>query len=170
MSAMDPLIVRRSQPRYSLSLIRITVCACAWCRYNSSSRHAVPTGLNLWSNTLKQQASPASHIVARNHPLPVTQLLESLINSAVALASTLFIMIAFSFVPASVVAFIVREREAHHNSKHQQLISGVSCSVVASTSTSTTGGQGASLQDARGIRRVEKIYTVRGGGMLESVF
>ena len=76
----------------------------------------------------------------------------------------------FSQVPGAVVVFIVRERESHHNSKHQQLISGVSCSVVASTSTSTTGGQGASLQDARGIRRVEKIYTVRGGGMLESVF
>eukprot|EP00435_Cladocopium_sp_Y103_P007432 s4562_g2.t1 len=36
------------------------------------------------------------------------------------------IIIAFSWIPPAIVAYVVREREAHHNSKHQQLISGVS--------------------------------------------
>ena len=33
-------------------------------------------------------------------------------------------MIAYSFVPGAIVEFVVREREAQHNSKHQQLVSG----------------------------------------------
>ena len=54
------------------------------------------------------------------------QFWEEVISSSLALAATLFIMIAFSFVPAVVVAFIVKEREASHNCKHQQMISGAS--------------------------------------------
>ena len=56
----------------------------------------------------------------------LTQFWEEVISSSLALAATLFIMIAFSFVPAVVVAFIVKEREASHNCKHQQMISGAS--------------------------------------------
>jgi ATP-binding cassette subfamily A (ABC1) protein 3 len=39
---------------------------------------------------------------------------------------TIVIVVAFSFVPSAVVAFPVMECEAHHNSRHQQYISGVS--------------------------------------------
>eukprot|EP01047_Picozoa_sp_COSAG01_P024229 COSAG01_NODE_1491_length_10131_cov_5.872508_9_plen_201_part_00 len=38
----------------------------------------------------------------------------------------IMIVIAFSFVPAATVAFPVMESEVHHNSRHQQYISGVS--------------------------------------------
>ncbi|KAF1787525.1 P-loop containing nucleoside triphosphate hydrolase [Phytophthora cactorum] len=36
------------------------------------------------------------------------------------------ICIAFTFLPASIVVFLVKEKQAEHNSKHQQLVSGVS--------------------------------------------
>ena len=32
----------------------------------------------------------------------------------------------FAFVPGGVVVFVVKEKMASHNSKHQQLVSGVS--------------------------------------------
>ena len=32
--------------------------------------------------------------------------------------------VALAFVPGAVVVFVVRERESHRNSKHQQIVSG----------------------------------------------
>uniref|UniRef100_K3XDJ9 ABC-2 type transporter transmembrane domain-containing protein n=1 Tax=Globisporangium ultimum (strain ATCC 200006 / CBS 805.95 / DAOM BR144) TaxID=431595 RepID=K3XDJ9_GLOUD len=43
-----------------------------------------------------------------------------------AFSSCTLIVIAFSYFPASIVTFLVKERQPEHNSKHQQLVSGVS--------------------------------------------
>jgi ABC-type multidrug transport system ATPase subunit len=74
--------------------------------HNTTSRHGVPTYQNLVDSYLMQHFRGASSMITtRSHPLPVSNFLGELINSAVALASTLFILIAFSFVPAAVVAY-----------------------------------------------------------------
>ena len=94
---------------------------------NTTARHAVPVYVNLGNDALKKAASGiVSSITTVSHPFPVSRFFQAVITNALALASTFFIMIAFAFIPASVVAFVVKEREASHNSKHQQMISGAS--------------------------------------------
>ncbi|KAG6613574.1 ATP-binding Cassette (ABC) Superfamily [Phytophthora cinnamomi] len=43
----------------------------------------------------------------------------------ISFTAVLFIVIAFAYYPASIVVMLVRERSPDHNSKHQQLVSGV---------------------------------------------
>lgn len=97
--------------------------------YNTSSRNAVPVFLNVVANSLRLALTgQGPEIEVKNAPVPlaahedINQLRDALVN----LTSTLVIIIAFSWIPAAVVTYVVREQEAHHNSKHQQLISGVS--------------------------------------------
>ena len=56
--------------------------------------------------------------------MPFTSHQAGLLDAVKALQAVLFIMIAFAFVPGGIVVFVVREKELHHNSKHQQMISG----------------------------------------------
>ena len=94
---------------------------------NTTARHAVPVYTNLANDALKKAASGgASSITTSSFPFPLGGFFENVVNSTLALASTLFIMIAFSFIPASIVGYIVKEREPEHDSKHQQMISGAS--------------------------------------------
>lgn len=65
-----------------------------------------------------------SSITTTTHPLPLTARERAIIATASAFFAVLLITIAFAFVPASFVSFLVKEREV--NAKHQQLISGVS--------------------------------------------
>jgi ATP-binding cassette subfamily A (ABC1) protein 3 len=90
--------------------------------YNGTSKHATIAFSNVMSNSIK---GPGSTISTYNHPLPQTFAGQALIDNLSALQAVLFIMIAFSFVPGGIVVFVVREKEAHHNSKHQQMVSGV---------------------------------------------
>uniref|UniRef100_K3WP81 ABC-2 type transporter transmembrane domain-containing protein n=1 Tax=Globisporangium ultimum (strain ATCC 200006 / CBS 805.95 / DAOM BR144) TaxID=431595 RepID=K3WP81_GLOUD len=60
------------------------------------------------------------------HPLPLTKATKALFGSFLAFTACLFIVIAFTYFPASIVVFLVKEKQAEHNSKHQQLVSGVS--------------------------------------------
>eukprot|EP00931_Biecheleriopsis_adriatica_P003540 TRINITY_DN105341_c0_g1_i1.p1 TRINITY_DN105341_c0_g1~~TRINITY_DN105341_c0_g1_i1.p1 ORF type:complete len:884 (+),score=199.22 TRINITY_DN105341_c0_g1_i1:354-2654(+) len=96
--------------------------------YNTSGPHSVPAYLNLLSSALLGTRSPGSSISVTSHPMPRsrTETLSKVVSAVVNLTSTFVIIIAFSWIPAAIVAYVVREREAHHNSKHQQLISGVS--------------------------------------------
>ena len=99
---------------------------------NSSARHAVGTYLNVANNILRnplneRTAASQSHLISvNNHPLPFTAHQTGLLDAVKSLQAVLFIMIAFAFVPGGIVVFVVREKEAHHNSKHQQMISGAS--------------------------------------------
>lgn len=120
----------RDQVRYGavLSTANQSVAAVTL-MYNTSSVHAVPTFLNLVTSALKQSVHGASSsIMITNHPMPLakTETVDRVLSIIVNLLSTFVIIIAFSWIPAAIVAYVVRERESHHNSKHQQLISGVS--------------------------------------------
>ncbi|GMF14304.1 unnamed protein product [Phytophthora lilii] len=63
---------------------------------------------------------------ANTYPLPMTAATQALFGSFLAFTACIFIVIAFAFFPASIVGFLVKEKQAEHNSKHQQLVSGVS--------------------------------------------
>ncbi|KAG7392080.1 hypothetical protein PHYPSEUDO_002304 [Phytophthora pseudosyringae] len=63
---------------------------------------------------------------ANTYPLPMTASTQALFGSFLAFTACIFIVIAFAFFPASIVGFLVKEKQAEHNSKHQQLVSGVS--------------------------------------------
>ncbi|KAG2843112.1 ABC transporter A family member 1 [Phytophthora cactorum] len=63
---------------------------------------------------------------ANTYPLPMTAATQALFGSFLAFTACIFIIIAFAFFPASIVGFLVKEKQTEHNSKHQQLVSGVS--------------------------------------------
>jgi ABC-type lipoprotein export system ATPase subunit len=101
---------------------------------NTTARHASALFMNTLTNAyytaIKGEAAPVDTegrgVKVTNHPLPLTNRYKSAITAALSFVATIFIMIAFAFIPGGMVLFVVRERESHHNSKHQQLISGVS--------------------------------------------
>ncbi|RLN38339.1 hypothetical protein BBO99_00008317 [Phytophthora kernoviae] len=66
------------------------------------------------------------NLKVNNHPLPLTASAKALFGSVLAFSACIFVCIAFSYFPLTVVVYLVREKEATHNSKHQQLVSGVS--------------------------------------------
>ena len=67
---------------------------------------------------------PDFQLTFANHPLPLPYSTKDLEKSYVGGTVSSALIIAFALVPASIISFIVRERE--DNLKHQQLISGVS--------------------------------------------
>jgi ATP-binding cassette subfamily A (ABC1) protein 3 len=77
------------------------------------------------SNSSSDGASSVN-LVVNNHPLPLTADTKALFGSFLAFTACLFICIAFTYYPASIVVFLVKEKQSNHNSKHQQLVSGVS--------------------------------------------
>jgi hypothetical protein len=60
------------------------------------------------------------HIKVRQHPFPPTKTQRLLVDSTAALV----VGIAFAFIPASIVGWVVKERQT--KVKHLQMISGVS--------------------------------------------
>ncbi len=93
---------------------------------NITGIHAAPIFLNsLTTSWLRGLTSDdGSQVTATVHPLPLTTHEKNLNDSFTALFAFIFIAIAFSFIPAAWVGFIVRERE--QRSKHLQVVSGVS--------------------------------------------
>jgi hypothetical protein len=93
---------------------------------NTSARHALPTMVN-WLNTARLQmlASSSSLPLIRvtQAPLPASGNMQVIMQAS----SSLMIGIAFAFLPASVVGWIVKERQT--KVKHLQMISGVSASA-----------------------------------------
>ncbi|ETO60198.1 hypothetical protein F444_21574 [Phytophthora nicotianae P1976] len=65
-------------------------------------------------------------LTVNNHPLPLTAAAKALFGSFLAFSACVFVCISFSYFPLPVVVYLVKEKEANHNSKHQQLVSGVS--------------------------------------------
>jgi ATP-binding cassette subfamily A (ABC1) protein 3 len=71
--------------------------------------------------------SPSTvELKVNSYPLPLTASSKAFFTSILAFASSELICIAFTFFPASIVVFLVKEKQSEHNSKHQQLVSGVS--------------------------------------------
>ncbi len=94
---------------------------------NTTASHSVATFQNYMSNLLSFQFNPtAPTIYVTNYPLPNTARVASQLQSTSGFTAVIFLMIAYSFIPASIVQFVVREKENNRNAKHQQIISGVS--------------------------------------------
>lgn len=98
---------------------------------NTTAAFAAPTfvsamhsGLYAWTNGGGGAGGSNYSIAVTNAPLPFTKRQGVVINSLLSFFAVLFIVIAFSFIPASFAVFIVKEAEV--KAKHQQLISGVS--------------------------------------------
>jgi len=93
--------------------------------HNTTGIHTLPTFQNFMANMLSfRNGGPAIYV--SNYPFPNTARLASSLESVSAFTAVLFLMIAYSFIPASIVQFVVREKENNRNAKHQQMISGVS--------------------------------------------
>ena len=94
--------------------------------HNTTFKHGGPTFINVFNSEILRSTSgdPGARITVRSHPLPYTIRQANLISSIFNFGAAIIIVIAYSFIPASQVQFIVREREV--NAKYQQIISGVS--------------------------------------------
>jgi ATP-binding cassette, subfamily A (ABC1), member 3 len=94
---------------------------------NTTGLATAPLYVNLMNQAAYKRAmngAATATIATRNYPLPLTKVQQGLFESALTSVAALLVIIAFSFIPASYAAFIVKEREV--GAKHQQLISGVS--------------------------------------------
>merc|ERR1719183_1043554 len=91
---------------------------------NFTSLHAAPVFLSSVHNALLTSYDHDASISVTNHPFPETLKQAGVTQSTGALLAVIFVMIAFSFLPASYALFVVRERET--KAKHQQTVSGVS--------------------------------------------
>jgi ATP-binding cassette subfamily A (ABC1) protein 1 len=78
------------------------------------------------SNATASSAAANVDLKVNTHPLPLSKSTKALFGSFIAFTACLFIVIAFTYYPASIVVFLVKEKQSEHNSKHQQLVSGVS--------------------------------------------
>ncbi|KAL4489354.1 hypothetical protein ABPG72_019009 [Tetrahymena utriculariae] len=96
---------------------------------NTIYRDAAPLYINQMNEAyinylLKQLGKLQITLQVTNQPLPLTQAQKDLSGSAQGLVTSFIYAIAFSFIPASLISFIVKERT--EKIKHQQLVSGVS--------------------------------------------
>ncbi|ETV67436.1 hypothetical protein H257_16318 [Aphanomyces astaci] len=91
--------------------------------YKAMLDHALVQSLSSSSS-----ASSSSPVFLRvtSHPLPLTSASKLLFTTFLSFIATIFIAIAFAFFTASIVPYLVHEKHPTHNSKHQQLVSGVS--------------------------------------------
>ncbi|KAG6615637.1 ABC transporter A family member 1 [Phytophthora cinnamomi] len=78
------------------------------------------------ANSSSDSAASTVNLKVNNYPLPYTTAAKAVFSSSTSFTAALFVCIAFTFLPASIVVFLVKEKQAEHNSKHQQLVSGVS--------------------------------------------
>lgn len=93
--------------------------------HNTSAIHGAPTFVNVINSALYKRVSGGSaSITTRTHPLPITFSQTAAIQSSTSSSVAIIVVIAFAFIPAAVVSYVVRERES--GSKAQQLLAGVS--------------------------------------------
>ncbi|RHY74103.1 hypothetical protein DYB30_011295, partial [Aphanomyces astaci] len=74
-------------------------------------------------------ANPALKLTCTNQPLPLTDSTKILFTTIVSFTTSVFVVLAFAYFTASIVPYLVHEKHPTHNSKHQQLVSGVSLSA-----------------------------------------
>ncbi|GAB9468059.1 Abc transporter a family member 2 [Globisporangium polare] len=108
---------------------------------NSSSTHGGPLYKAMVDESihrflLSSQLDSSSAVATANrtlpsvrvatHPFPLSFKTRSIFNSFLSLPAVIFVVIAFTFIPASMMPFLVKEKQSEQNAKHQQLLSGVS--------------------------------------------
>ncbi|EAS03352.2 ABC transporter family protein (macronuclear) [Tetrahymena thermophila SB210] len=92
---------------------------------NSISLPGIPISINLLNNAIINQITGKQiTIKVTNQPLKLTSKIKQYIGLIQGFTIALFFSIGISFIPASIISFIVRERTEHI--KHQQVVSGVS--------------------------------------------
>uniref|UniRef100_A0A4W3JP09 ABC transporter domain-containing protein n=1 Tax=Callorhinchus milii TaxID=7868 RepID=A0A4W3JP09_CALMI len=100
--------------------------------FNNKGWHAIGAFLNVMNNAILRASLPEGKdpsvygITAYNHPLNLTkeQISEvALMTTSVDVLVSICVIFAMSFVPASVVVFLIQERVT--KAKHMQFISGV---------------------------------------------
>ncbi|RLN60218.1 hypothetical protein BBJ28_00003724 [Nothophytophthora sp. Chile5] len=100
---------------------------------NGSSTHAAPTYKSMIDGAihrflLSKAGQPSGNVTisVSSHPLPLSFTSRSIFSSYLSFPAVLTIVIAFTFIPASMMPFVVKEKQREQNAKHQQLLSGVS--------------------------------------------
>lgn len=93
---------------------------------NTVHRDMLPIFVNQMNQAIIRQASSQKdlRIQVVNHPFPMTKKIKGLQNSPSGVQVSFFFMVGLSFIPASIITFIVKERG--EQVKHLQLVSGVS--------------------------------------------
>ncbi|EWS72164.1 ABC transporter family protein (macronuclear) [Tetrahymena thermophila SB210] len=91
---------------------------------NTVSLDGIPMSIHLMNNAIiKSVTGKQIQINVNNKPLAITASTKNLIGIVQGVNSVLFFSMGISFIPASIISFIVRERAEHI--KHQQIVSGV---------------------------------------------
>ncbi|CAM9216529.1 unnamed protein product, partial [Ectocarpus fasciculatus] len=92
---------------------------------NYSALHSVPLYMNQVNSAILRivAGDDALSITTSMHPFPRTAYQNNIDSGFDSFNVTFYILIAFSFVPAAWMAYIVREKET--KCKHQQVVSGV---------------------------------------------
>ncbi|KDO35770.1 hypothetical protein SPRG_00513 [Saprolegnia parasitica CBS 223.65] len=95
---------------------------------NTTSIHAAPVYHAAIDEALVRYVNNRNDIsvTVNVFPFPITAQTKALFSSFLSFTACLFIVIAMTFFPASIVTFLVKEKQNECNSKHQQLVSGVS--------------------------------------------
>jgi len=88
---------------------------------NTSSMHAAAIYLNAVNEALLQGSGT---IQVTNAPFHFTARFRELVSTFAAVSASISIIVAFSFIPASIAVFVVKEKEI--SAKHQQILAGTS--------------------------------------------
>ena len=92
--------------------------------HNQTAFQSVATFYQEMSLGIMRTINPDLKIEVNNYPLPITEKITESEGTGDGVLSALTFGLAFAFIPASIIAFVVKEREI--NVKHQHMISGVS--------------------------------------------
>ena len=93
---------------------------------NSSAMHSTGVYMNVLNRALLRhyRDDPGAGMTTVNAPFKFTARFQQLVSAFAAVSASISIIMAFSFIPAAVAVFVVREREV--SAKHQQLLAGTS--------------------------------------------
>ena len=93
---------------------------------NTTALHSIHVGLNMINNAILKDATgnQDASIEVLFKPLTLTDKVRNFESRVDAVILTFLLAMGFAFIPSSMVMFVVMERE--ENSKHQQIVSGVS--------------------------------------------
>ena len=94
--------------------------------FNTTTAPSSPISTNIMNQAILRYTTgdPKASIKIGSSSLKLTKQIASFNNTAVGFIAVFLFSLAYAFIPAGIILFIVKERE--HNSKHQQIVSGVS--------------------------------------------
>ncbi|CAG9335868.1 unnamed protein product [Blepharisma stoltei] len=92
--------------------------------HNQTAFQSLPTYYQLVALEILKTYNPDLEILVQNHPLPITEKMNEFEASISSFIITIIFGLGAAFIPASIVSFIVREKE--NNVKFQHMISGAS--------------------------------------------